>query len=149
MLLYGNLLQMKTHPHHHNNARGIPEYAHHLIVFFTSSLYIQDTIYTKNTKRGTEQWIEFVVRFYAFDKTKEQKRVTYGMLKKLQSKVNDMMKCAFQFEELLHKNRTSERIEHEKRLRNDWSLLYANMSNMVAKQKGRKMTKCTQKKTLP
>lgn len=125
----------------------IPDYAHHLIVFFTASLYIQDTIYTKNAKRNTEQWIEFVVRFYAFDKTKEQKRVTYGMLKKLQSKVHDMMKCAFQFEELLHRNRTSERIEDEKRLRSDWSLLYNNMSNTVAKQKGRKKTKCTQKKT--
>ena len=142
-MLYGNLLQMKKH--HHTG--GIPDYVHHLVMFFTASLYMQNTIYTKNAKRNTEQWIEFVVRFYAFDKTTEQKRTTYGMLKKLQAKVHDMMKCAFQFEELLHRNRTSERIEDEKRLQNDWSLLYNNMSTAVTKRKGRKRVKCTKKKT--
>ena len=126
---------------------GVPDCAHQLIKFFTSSLHMQDTIYTRNAKRNTEQWVEFVVRFYAFDKTIDQKRNTYNMLKKLQPKVHNMMKCAFQFEELLHKNKSDKMVEKEKRLQHNWSQLYNNMSQTVAKQKGRRRAKCTKKKT--
>lgn len=125
----------------------MPGFAHQLIKFFTASLYLQDTIYTKNAKRVTEQWVEYVVRFYAFDRTKEQKRTTYLLLKKLQAKVQSMMKCAFQFEELLHRNKTEQIVEKEKQLQNNWSQLYSNMSQSVAKQKGRRRPKCTKKKT--
>ena len=119
---------------------AIPDYAHKLIKLFTSSLYVQDTIYTKNTKRITEQWVEFVVRFYLFDKTKEQKRITFTTLKTLQVKVHDMLKCAFQFHDLLQKNKTDAQRLEEKKIEHCWSLLYNNMSTTVSKQKGRKKT---------
>lgn len=125
----------------------VPDFAHQLITFFTASLYMQDTIYTKNTKRSTEQWVEYVVRFYVFDRTKDQKRATYILLKRLQAKVHSMMKCAFQFEELLHRNKTEKMVDKEKTLQMNWSQLYNNMSQFVAKQKGRRRAKSTQKKT--
>lgn len=121
-----------------SQAYAVPDYVHRLIKFFTSSLHMQDTIYTKNTKRSTEQWVEFVVRFYLFDKTKQQQKITFATLKKLQVKVHDMLKCAFQFHALLQRKKTDAQRLEEKSIENCWSLLYNNMSTTVSKQKGRK-----------
>ena len=148
-MLYTNSMQENTQQLNFSCSQvyNIPDYAHLLITFFTSSLFRQDTIYTKNTKRNTEQWVEYVVRFYLFDKTKEQKRTTFLALKKIQQKVHDVMKCAFQFQELLQQNKTNVRIKKEKDIEKCWSQLYTNMSSIVAKRKGRKKkSKNTKKK---
>ena len=143
----------KTENKKHDGVTNLPpECAHKLIKFFTSSLYMQDTIYTKTSRHNTEQWIELVVRFYLYDVTKKQKHTTYQHLKKLQSKVHEMIKCAFQFEELLHQQKTESKKKFEKDILKQWSLLYDNMSKQVLfkkrkkQSKGKNHKKITQKK---
>lgn len=147
MLLNTNLMQKTDILESDGVAkRLLPDYAHELVKFFSSSLYMQDTIFTKNSRRNTEQWIELVVRFYVYDTTKKQKNTTYQQLKKLQSKVYEMMKCAFQFEGLLHQHKTEQKIIHEKEIVKQWSLLYDNMSKSILRKKKKHLLKSKNRK---
>ena len=146
MLLNTNLMRKTDILESDGVARHLPDYAHELVKFFSSSLYMQDTIFTKNSKRNTEQWIELVVRFYIYDITEKQKNTTYQHLKKLQSKVYEMMNCAFQFEQLLHQHKTEQKRMHEKQIVEQWSILYYNMSKNILRKKKKNRKKNTQKK---
>jgi hypothetical protein len=116
----------------HAATHGIPSDAHQLILFFSTSLHIHDTIYTKHPKRNVEQWLELVVRFYIHDKNKSDKRGTYAMLKRLQPRVHDMIAHAFQFEGLLHRSKKESLPAHEAKLKQHWHALYQNMSSEVS-----------------
>jgi hypothetical protein len=116
----------------HVATHGIPLDAHKLILFFSTSLYTHDTIYTKHPKRNVEQWLELVVRFYIHDKTKGDKRGTYTMLKRLQPRVHDMIGHAFRFEGLLHHSKRESLPAHEAKLKQHWHALYQSMSSEVS-----------------
>lgn len=128
-------------------ANSIPDYAHNIIVFLTSSLYLQDTIYTKQSKKNTEQWIELVVRFYLYDKHLNEKQNTFTMLKKLKNKVHEMIICAFQFEHLLHQTKTEKMKHLEIKIEQEWKTIYDQMSKQVKHKSKKKKVKQTKKKS--
>ena len=105
----------------------IPVYAHALVKFYSSSLYRQDTIYTKASKKQTEQWIELVVRLYFYDNTQQEKQHTIAQLFKLKSKLQSVMSCAFQFEELLHRSKTESMCKQEKNIKKQWDEFYKSL----------------------
>ena len=139
---------MKINPNNKLLVYEVPTFAHKLILFLSSSLFMQDTIYTKLSKRNTEQWIELVVRFYIHDKYLHEKKHTYTLLKKLQSKVHDMIQCAFQFEQLLHQSsRSKVKKERERQIEQDWKLLYDDLTKHVKHKSKKKKVKQTKKKS--
>ena len=111
----------------HTQNYKIPVDAHALIKFFSSSLYRQETIYTKASKKHTEQWIELVVRLYFYDSKRNEKKHTIAQLYKLKSKLQSSMNCAFQFEELLHRIKSPSMCNKEQEIIKHWDNFYKSL----------------------
>ena len=124
-----------------------PLCAHRLLWFLTSSLHRHDLIYTSTNRHHVEQWVELVVRFYLYDRTKRDRRATYKLLQRHHEHVWKSAVTVFGFEQVLRSTQTPQMQAHEAQLHTCWNELTADIRAKSGVR--RRTTTKTAKKTKP
>ena len=81
--------------------KGVPEYAHCLIILLLGSQVKHDIIYTRRNKKVVEEWVQNVIRFYCSTKRRQKKQRAI-FLQKHETDVRHIIEMVISFENILN-----------------------------------------------
>ena len=110
----------------------VPEYFHAVNMFLLSALSVHVILFSKQSTRAIEQWIEHSVRLHVHDHTDLQKRRTVAWMLKYHADIRRHMQAIFSFEGILRTVDTPSKKRHCERVLDAWQRSVEHLQQLGA-----------------